>query len=102
MSETTMAMAGIMVARQLPRKSHTTRMTNSSASSNVSTTLAIEASRKSFLLSRSSMTMPGGSDPRISSTSRSISLIISLAFEPATWLMLMFTPGLPLVSPMML
>ena len=101
-NDTTMAMAGMMVARQLPRNIHTTRITSSRASSNVSTTLAIEASRKSFFDSRSSMTMPGGNDWRISSTSRSICLIISLAFEPATWLMEIFTPGLPLVSAMML
>ena len=101
-SDTTMAMAGMMVVRQLPKKSHTTKMTSSRASSSVSTTLVMEASRKSFFDSKSSMTMPGGNDLRISSTSWSICLIISLAFEPATWLMLMLMPGLPLVSPMML
>ena len=101
-SDTTMAMAGMMVARQLPRNSQTTRMTSARASNSVSTTLAIEASRKSFLLSMSSMTMPGGSDLRISSTSLSICLIISLALEPATWLIEMLMPGLPLVSPIIL
>ena len=84
MSDTTMAMAGMIVARQLCRKMNTTRITSTSASSSVSTTLMMEASRKSFFDSISSMVMPGGSDWRISSTSRSICLIISLAFDPAT------------------
>ena len=101
-NDTMMAMAGMMVARQLPRNSHTTRMTSKRASKSVSTTEAMEASRKSFFDSRSSITMPGGNDWRMSSTSASICLMISLAFEPATWLILMLMPGLPFVSPMML
>ena len=102
MSDTMMATAGMMVARQLCKKRNTTRMTSARASSRVSTTLVMEASRKSFFDSRSSMTMPGGSEPRISSISRSICLMISLALEPATWLMETLTPGEPLVSAMML
>ena len=101
-SDTMMATAGMIVARQLCRKRNTTRMTSTSASKRVSTTLAIEASRKSFFDSISSMTTPGGNDWRMSSTSRSICLMISLAFDPATWLMEIFTPGRPFVSPMIL
>ena len=92
-SDTAIAAAGISVARKLCRKMYTTSITSSSASISVFSTLHIEASRKSFFDSRSSIASPGGRLLRSSSTSLSMRLIISLAFDPAVWLIMMFTPG---------
>ena len=63
----------------------------------VSTTLAIEASRKSFVLVMSVSTMPLRSDEAMSADTSSISSMISLAFEPEVWAIMQLAPGCPLV-----
>ena len=63
-------------------------------------TLRIEASRKSFVLIRSTIFIPLGRVFEISAIVRSISSMISLAFEPEVCEIMMLQPGWPLTSPM--
>ena len=64
----------------------------------VSITLAIDASKKSFVLDMSVNIIPAGSLSLSRSRVLSISLMTSLAFEPAVWAIIAFAPGCPLVS----
>ena len=68
------------------------------AMKSVSTTLAMEASRKSFVLVMSVRTMPLGKEAEMSAVTLSISLMISLAFEPEVCAVMQLAPGCPLVS----
>ena len=68
------------------------------ATNKVSTTLAMEASRKSLVLVISVSTMPLGSEAEMSAVTLSISLMISLAFEPDVCAVMQLAPGCPLVS----
>ena len=96
-SDTMMDTAGMSVARKSWRNTNTTRTTNTSAMTSVSTTLWIDASRKSLVLDMSVSTIPGGNVSRMLSSVRSISTITSLALEPAVWAIMAFAPGWPLV-----
>ena len=82
-SETIMATDGIMIERLSRRNKATTMITKTSAIRSVSTTFCMEAFKKSITLVWSSNTMPAGRDFRISSSTLSICLMRSLAFEPA-------------------
>ncbi len=83
MSDTMIEMAGMSVALKSWRNRYTTSTTSISAITRVSITLPIEASRKSLVLDMSVSTIPAGSCALSSSRVRSISLITSLAFDPA-------------------
>ena len=101
-SDTTMAIEGMSEARKLCKKTNTTMMTNNMASSNVSITLFIEASRKSFMLSKSAISISLGSCLRTSSSVLSICSMISLALEPDCCEIIQATPGLPDMEVLML
>ena len=73
-------------------------ITNKIASRSVCITLAIEASRKSFVLIISDRTIPSGKSALISSASLSISVMISFAFEPAVCIVVKVAPGCPETS----
>ena len=77
-----MEIAGINVERILCKNTYTTKITNIMASIKVFMTLWIEASKKSFVLIRSTSSIPFGKVFEISATTLSISSIISLAFDP--------------------
>ena len=70
------------------------------ASRSVLITFLIEASRKSLVLMRSTISSPFGRFSRISSTVLSTSLMISFAFDPEVCEMLMVVPGWPFTIPM--
>ena len=99
-SDTMIDSAGMNVDRRLWRKTYTTRITRMMASIRVLTTFLIEASRKSFELIRSAISIPFGRFFVISATSLSICSMISLAFEPEVWAIIQFEPGCPFTSPM--
>ena len=81
--ETMIDNVGISVALKSCRNRYTTMTTRIKAITSVSTTLPIEASRKSLVLDMSVNTIPAGSFSLNASSVLSISFITSLAFEPA-------------------
>ena len=97
-----MEMVGMNVERMLCKNTYTTRITKSIASNNVFTTFLIDASKKSFELIRSTISTPFGSVGLMASTSLSINLMISLAFEPEVWAIIQLVPGKPFTSPIYL
>ena len=97
-SDTMTDTAGMTVERMLCRKTYTTRITRMMASTNVFTTSWMEASRNSLVLITSTSSSPLGNSWRTSSISWSISVIISLAFEPAVCDIMAVAPGCPSIS----
>ena len=97
--ETMIEMVGITVERKLWRKMNTTRITRRMASKSVLITFLIEASRKSLVLIRSTISRPLGRSARIFSISASTATMISLALDPDVWEMLMVVPGCPFTRP---
>ena len=97
--DTMIEMVGMIVDLKLWRKTNTTRITRRIASKRVLITFLMDASRKSFVLMRSTISRPFGRSARISSTTLSISVMISFAFEPEVCEMLIVEPGWPFTIP---
>ena len=96
-SETTMPNAGMSVAGKSCTKRYTTTSTKKMANKSVKTTSRMEAKRKSLVLSNVTMRTSFGNCCSTSFISLSISWLIRVALEPATWLTLPITPGWPLM-----
>ena len=80
-----MEMDGMSVLFRSCKKKYTTRMTRMMAIISVSTTLCMEAKRKSFELIMVTNSVPSGRFFSIRSIWAVISLLTAVALEPAVW-----------------
>ena len=97
-NDTMMEIEGISVLFKSCKKKYTTRITNIMAIINVSTTLWIDANKKSFELIMVTNSTPSGSVFAISAISAEICSLTAVALEPAVWNTTNITAGLPSIS----
>lgn len=98
-NETMMGREGINVLLKSCKKKYTTRITSRMAMTNVSTTLWMEAKRKSFVLIIYTNSGPAGRFFDFSSILAVMAALTSVALLPATWKMRNVAPGCPSTSP---
>ena len=94
-NDTIIDIDGINVLLKSCKKKYTTRITRSIASIKVSTTLSIEAKRKSLELIILTNSTPLGRSFSISFISSDIDLFTSVALVPGVWFAINITAGLP-------
>jgi len=97
-SDTIMEMDGMSVLLRSCKKKYTTRITRIMAITSVSTTLCMEAKRKSLELIIVTNSVPSGRLFLISSICAVICLLTAVALEPAVWNIMKSTAGLLSIS----
>ena len=98
-SDTMIEIEGMMVALKSCKKKYTTSTTSRMATTRVSSTLAIEARRKSLLDIILTNLRPLGRSLLSSSSLALTRSLVSLALAPANWKQRNVTPGWPFASP---